>query len=172
MKAKNWKLWDDVNKSYFYDLSNPNMNNLNPPILTFGTKKEAEQYKDDFLSAGNYPDRPHTVIQVIGGVKQMTPEDIRKIDFAKISDVQLQKIVKRITQEKNDQKRQDLLYAAIDCTYRLTYGENVEYWKAFDKNIGKLICNEEFKEDLRFMLKDITKLLDECEKKRKEPIAW
>jgi len=48
MKAKNWKLWDDVNKSFLYDLSNPDKNGLNPPVLVFKTKKAAENYKDDF----------------------------------------------------------------------------------------------------------------------------
>lgn len=60
-----YKIWDNVNKSFLYDLSNPQKNGLDPPVLKFKTKKSAEQYKDDFLSAGNYIDRPHTVLQII-----------------------------------------------------------------------------------------------------------
>jgi len=101
----------------------------------------------------------------------ITVEEIKNIDFSIISNDEIQKLAERIIQEQNDYKRHELLYAAIDLTYRLTYGENAEHWKVFDKNVGKLICNSMFKEDLNFMLKDISKLLAEKENKTKN-VVW
>lgn len=60
-KRKNFRLYDKKSMSYFYDHAKNN-----ECILWFNTKEKASEYKDEYLSKGNYPDQPHTVIAIHG----------------------------------------------------------------------------------------------------------
>lgn len=54
---KTFKIWDNVEKTYVtYPGSTP---------INFASEDEAEQFKDEMLSSGQYPDRPHTVYSII-----------------------------------------------------------------------------------------------------------
>lgn len=60
-----YKLWNNISKSFFYDLEwAKKHNSLTPPVLEFSYPEEAEKFKNDYLEAGNYIDRPHTVISI------------------------------------------------------------------------------------------------------------
>jgi len=54
------RLWDNREKAYFYDSKTDG-------DMTFKTVRQAENYKMNYLALGNYPDQPHTVIQIVKG---------------------------------------------------------------------------------------------------------
>ena len=51
------KLYDNKENDYLLDKQSRE--------LTFNTIEAAEEFKDDYLAKGNYPDEPHTVISII-----------------------------------------------------------------------------------------------------------
>ena len=61
-----YTIFDNAEKSIVYNQKTGTATNgyRDANVLKFRTKKAAEQYKDDYLSVGNYPDRPHTVLSI------------------------------------------------------------------------------------------------------------
>lgn len=55
---RRFRIWDNVEKVYFDN----NFQNDNKTV--FSSIREAKNFKDDFLNGGNYPDKPHTCIQI------------------------------------------------------------------------------------------------------------
>jgi hypothetical protein len=67
----NYTIFDNCNKSLVYDKSTGTFENgfRDMKILKFKTRKAAEQWKDEDLASGNYPDKPHTVYEIIKNTK-------------------------------------------------------------------------------------------------------
>ena len=57
----NYKLWDTKEKMY---LCSKTGERYDVKQEIFKSEAEADTYKENFLAAGNYPDKPHTVIQI------------------------------------------------------------------------------------------------------------
>ncbi len=55
INVENYRLWDNKEKMYF---------NINDIPTKFPTAKLAEDFKDAYLHAGNYPNNPHMVVSV------------------------------------------------------------------------------------------------------------
>jgi len=51
------RLWDTIEKSYLWDMATGN-------LMMFKDEKMAQQAIDDYFDAGNYPDRPSSVIEI------------------------------------------------------------------------------------------------------------
>lgn len=64
---KNYRIYDHVEKSVVYDIKTGTESNgfRDMKVLEFNSRKSAEQHKYNYLDAGNYPDKPHTVLEVI-----------------------------------------------------------------------------------------------------------
>lgn len=53
-----YKIWDNKAKA-FLEMPDGIHN------CEFATEQQAEDYKESYLSKGNYPDEPHTVLEVL-----------------------------------------------------------------------------------------------------------
>jgi len=100
----------------------------------------------------------------MGDVKNLTVEDIKKIDFATLTDDKIQKLAKSINQERNDWKRHELLYTVVDKSYICRMGILPDNHELVSSNVQKLMLNKLFKADFNFMLRDITRLIDKSAK--------
>lgn len=63
---KTYTIYNHANKSVVYDqkTGTPENGFRDMKILTFKTRKAAEQWKDEDLASGNYYDHPHTVYEI------------------------------------------------------------------------------------------------------------
>lgn len=52
-----YKLWDTKEKSYL-------AGKVTGKPLEFMSMKDADEHRDEYLDAGNYPDEPYTVIEI------------------------------------------------------------------------------------------------------------
>lgn len=64
---ENFSIYDHANKSLVYDQKTGTMENgfTDMQILTFSNRTDAERWKENDLSAGNYYNQPSTVYEVI-----------------------------------------------------------------------------------------------------------